>query len=295
VASWEVQDAEQKSEVVLETQDVIRQLASGNVGIYARVRQSGESQWKPISQIPEFYTLCPWVNPQYESNDKIQGLGGYISLGNDVQKLISVSARVRATKDFYTKVGFHVPIYDEEFQGVVNINGKINRLWDNFWVGPILSPARLSISDVGHPFLLRLFAINTDKKRQEHQLHPHDYPIPDDQMAGLTISVPAGGMVVHKVRIPVDKGKGVGVHVLTFRNVSTGDKIAKGALVGALTLGTVVYKQGHRSFGISLQVVEGPTASAPAPPVVQGKICVKCSRMNSSTAQFCAGCGNRLG
>jgi hypothetical protein len=294
VPSWELQDAEQRS-AVLETQDVIRQLASGNVGVYAKVRQVGEAKWREIPQVPEFYTLCPWVNPKFASNDKVLSLIGHVSIGNDLQRLVGDSARVRASQDFYIKTGFHAPIFDAQFPGLASVTGKIHRLWDDFWVGALVSPPRLSIEDVGRPFVLYLFAINADRKRREHELHAYDYPIPDDQMVNLSFSVPAGGVALHKVRVPVSRDKGAGVHVLTLRNVSTSDKIAKGALVGALTLGSVIYKQGHRSFGVSLQVLSGPATTAPPAPVEQGKVCVKCGRMNSSASRFCENCGNALG
>ena len=165
-------------------------------------------------------------------------------------------------------------------------------------MGSLLTPAQASYAtDGSSSFLLYLFALNFNTSRQEHDLHPYDYPIPKEEVRKLTFPVPAGGWVLNKVRIPVAKEKGAGVHVLTFRTASTADKVGKGVLVGALTLGSVVYKQGHRGFSISLRVVP-PTRLGSTTPMTtnaQGKICLRCNSLNSSAARFCSKCGNNLG
>ena len=261
---WEVQDAEQKSVASLESQGIFERLASAELGMYSKVRRPGESQWVQISQVPELNTLCAFVNPKFASNSKILSLPGRVVITNDLQKLIDASTRVRAGPVFYTKQGFYAPIFDQKFLGFGSAPCQIYRLWDNFWVGALVSPAQLSIGNEGASFVLYLFAINTDTGKQEHEIHSYDYPIPDDQTDNFSFSVPAGVVVLHRIRIPVSKEKGVGDHVLTLRNVSTSGKVAKGALVGVLTLGSVVYKEGHRSFGITLRVL--PPNVAPVPP-----------------------------
>jgi hypothetical protein len=260
---WEVQDAEQKSVVSLEAQEIFERLASGEMGMYSKVRRAGESQWIQVSQVPELNTLCSFVNPKFASNSKNISLPGQVVITNDVQKLIAASARIRAAPLFYTKLGFYAPIFDRQFVGIASVSSRINRMWDDFWVGALVSPAQVSLGNESASFLLYLFAINTDTSKQEHELHSYDYPIPDDQTSNFSFSVPAGVVMLHRIRIPVSKEKGAGDHVLTLRNVSTSGKVAKGALVGVLTLGSVVYKEGHRSFGITLRVL--PPNIAPAP------------------------------
>jgi len=232
--------------------------------MYSKVRRVGESQWIQISQVPELNALCAFVNPKFASNSKVLSLPGRAIITNDMQKLIDTSARARANPLFYTKQGFWVPIFNQQFLGIASVPCQINRMWDNFWVGALVSPPQISLSVEGAAFTLYLFAINTDTSKQEHELHSYDYPIPDDQTGNFSFSIPAGVVTLHRVRIPVSKEKGAGDHVLTMRNVSTSGKVAKGVLVGALTLGSVVYKEGHRSFGITLKVL--PPNVAPVPP-----------------------------
>ena len=264
LAPCDVQDAEQKSVTSLEAQEILQRLASRELGMYSKVRRAGEPQWTQVSQIPELNTLCAFVNPKFASNSKVLSLPGRVIVTNDMQKLIDVSARARASPLFYTKQGFWAPIFDQQFHGVASVSCQIYRMWDNFWVGALVSPAQLSLGTEGASFTLYLFAINTETSKQDHELHSYDYPIPEDQTGNFSFSVPAGVVALHRIRIPVSKEKGAGDHVLTLRNVSTSGKVAKGVLVGALTLGSVVYKEGHRSFGITLRVL--PPNVAPVPP-----------------------------
>jgi len=266
MVSWDVQDADQKSMSNLETQGVVGALAAGNLGMYAKVRRTGESQWNPVYQTQEFFALCAFVNQKFASNSKQLSMNGNIAISNDLQRLIAMSARIKGSPDFYNRVGFCAPIYDAQFPGSASIGGKIFRLWDDFWIGSVLTPAQATTAE-GSSFLLFVYAINTDSKRQEHELHSYDYPIPDDQKSNLTFAVGGGGIATHRVRIPVARDSGEGVHTLTFRNASTSDKLAKGALVGALTLGSVIYKGGHRGFSMQLRVVAPQAVPKPVAPV----------------------------
>lgn len=294
MTAWEVESPGQKA-ASMETQDVVRALAEGNLGMYAKVRRVGESHWTPITQTQEFYALCAFVNQKFASNSKVLSMNGNVVISNDLQRLVGASARIRASQDFYSRVGFCAPIFDPQFPGIVSTTGKIFRLWDNFWVGSLLTPAQATTAE-GSSFLLLPYAINTDSSRQEHELHSYDYPIPGDQKGNLAFAVPAGAIVLHRVRIPVSRDKGEGVHTLELRNTSRSDKVAKGALVASLTLGSVIYKGGHRGFSIPLRVVSPQAASAPPPtPAAPGRICVRCGNLNAPTARFCAKCGNNLG
>ena len=264
--SWDVQDAEQKSVTSVETPEIFKRLALRELGMYSNVRRTGESQWVMVSQVPQLNTLCAFVNPKFASNSKVLTLPGHVVLTNDLQKLVATSARIRAGPEFYSKQGFFAPIYDQQFLGFGSASSRIYKLWDNFWVGTLLSPPQLSLGKEGASFVLYVFAINTDTSKQEHEIHPYDYPVPDDQAANFSFSVPAGVVTLHRVRIPVSKDKGAGDHMLTLKNVSTSGKVAKGVLVGALTLGSVVYKEGQRSFGVPLRVLPESAATVPAAP-----------------------------
>ena len=261
--------------------DVLKLISQGKIGTYAQARLSGQSpeQWRRIFEYPEFYVLGAYINPTYSSSSKIGEISGTLCVRKDVRNLIDVSKRVHESPDF-SNVGFYLPVLGEED---FTANTRIFRLWDDFWTTGTVRP---NPTTQGSSLTIYLFAINSSEKHQSHELHPSDFPVRDYQSDKLSFSLGPGEWGMSKLPIQLPLNFKLGLHVMSFRTSSGAEKLAKSALIGAATLGSFIYRPGHKGFSLSFEVRAGTVV-----PSLQHAL----YNQYSSGSLFCNYCGIRMG
>lgn len=255
--TWAVSDGG-PSPWTMTTEQVLDSLFARRLSVQALAWQDASHSWVPLDRVPEFAPACASV-PFRQAKQLPAEVNGFAALMPTRELLLEMGRTFRSDAVF-PRLGFFLPAWIPEPSFSLVRRAQLFQLWPG-WYATCILPSR--ILKPASPLVMCLIALNLSSAHDRHTINPTGLSVPPSLDASFTFDLEPNHWDARRIALAPDPKPGD--HKLEFRSTTTGAKVAKAAAIGIATLGTVIYKPGHKGFVTSYRVLDDAGAATLIP------------------------------
>jgi len=244
---WEVNDVDIPL-ARLPAEHVLGLACQGRLGFHSQVRRPGEPTWTRAIQRPEFGYGFPHLN-WLRTNPKAEEVAGVAVVSPDLGRTLYF-ARKAASNPEVGKLGFWFAAHVPWAAAPLRRNARLFQMWYGFYLAPIVESA---IVKPGGWVNVYMAAFNATDKPQQHAVVATDTAVSVEAERNLMFALGPWKWTVQGVSFPADPSPGW--HQIGFHSASAEARGATALAVGVLTLGSLIYVPGIKSFVLQYGVL----------------------------------------